>query len=313
MGIPEFVRVLKQAWKVTDEAIEDQLAIKAAADEAVESQLPGREDGPADAYRHLLWGAELTRKFGADNARTILEGHEIQGTISTMIRRERQTPEATAMDRRNNALAIMLGKTARTWDEVKLGAQRIMDRSDPSGSGVDGGAAWLTPSLWKGHPKDEITGEELPPTDWNWPDIDWINGRVPNPVPYVYPYGGEEYRREPAIDNPLPLGPAGAAVVNPLSLPVAGWSEDDLRQVMASAAYQQPGHPGRPRAHAMVRAWFEQDAAIEPAQVDATGRQVRARMAAAPASGSCEVPVREHTREGGRVEVEAHCRARPAA
>jgi hypothetical protein len=132
-------------------------------------------------------------------------------------------------------------------------------------------------------------------------------------VRYLYPYGGEEYRHEPAIDDPLPLGPGEAAVVNPLSRPVAGWSESDLRRVMASPAYLQPGHPGRARAHAMVRDWFEQDAAAGPARVDATGRRVSERAVAEAPTGACAVPVREHTREGGKVEVEAHCRARPAA
>src|SRR5919106_842999 len=301
---------LRKAWRAADEEITDQLAIKAAADEAVESQLPGRENGPADAYRHLLWGAELTRKFGADAAWRILEAHEIQGALSTMIRRERQSPEATAIDRHNNRLAIALGQTARTWDEVMQGAQEIMDRSDRSGSGAGGGAVWLPRSKWSNHPKNDRTGEELPPSDWNWPGTDWINGRVPNPVPYVCPYGGEEYRYETVIDDPLPLGPAGAALVNPLSRPVAGWSENDLRAVMASPAYLQPNYPGRARAHAMVRAWFERDTVAAPARVDATGRQVRERVAVPGAGGSCEVPVREHTREGGKIEVDAHCRTR---
>lgn len=63
----------------------------------------------------------------------------------------------------------------------------------------------------------------------------------------------------------------------------------------------------------MVRDWFERDAVTEPARVDATGRQVRDRVAAVPSSSSCEVPVREHTRDSGKIEVEAHCRSRPAA
>jgi hypothetical protein len=65
--------MLQKAWKLADEQVEDWFGIKAAANEAVESQLPGRENGPADAYRHLLWGAELARKFGEDAARRILE------------------------------------------------------------------------------------------------------------------------------------------------------------------------------------------------------------------------------------------------
>jgi hypothetical protein len=162
--------------------------------------------------------------------------------------------------------------------------------------------------------QDEKTGKEKPPSGWNWPNIDWIGGRVPNTVPYHYPYGGEEHRHEPAIDDLLPLNPEDAAQMNPLSWPVASWSEDDLRQVMTSPAYWQPGHPGRARAHAMVREQFERAETATPARVDSSGRRVpEPRAAAASAGGACEVPVQAHTRTGGKVEVEAHCRSRPVA
>ena len=46
--------MLQKAWKLADEQVEDWFGSKAAANEAVGSQLPGRENGPADAYRHLL-------------------------------------------------------------------------------------------------------------------------------------------------------------------------------------------------------------------------------------------------------------------
>lgn len=32
--------------------------------EASFSYMPGRTNGPADAYRHILWAAELTRQYG---------------------------------------------------------------------------------------------------------------------------------------------------------------------------------------------------------------------------------------------------------
>jgi hypothetical protein len=54
----------------------------------------------------------------------------------------------------------------------------------------------------------------------------------------------------------------------------------------------------------MVRQWFEQRVGPGPAPVDATGRIM--------AQGACPVPVRAHAREGGKVHVQAHCRARPA-
>ena len=53
---------------------------------------------------------------------------------------------------------------------------------------------------------------------------------MPNPVPYKYPYGGEEHRDEPATDDELPLNPRDSAQMNPLSRPGASWSDDDLRQ-----------------------------------------------------------------------------------
>ncbi len=39
-----------------------------AISEAVYSNLPGRDLGPADAYRHILLAAELTRRYGETKA-----------------------------------------------------------------------------------------------------------------------------------------------------------------------------------------------------------------------------------------------------
>ncbi len=47
------------------------IARTAANAESVSSQLPGRGNGPADAYRHILWVAEMTRRFGESVARNI--------------------------------------------------------------------------------------------------------------------------------------------------------------------------------------------------------------------------------------------------
>lgn len=46
--------------------------------ESTASQLPGRDFGPADAYRHMLLAAELTRVFGWDQAALSLRVHEMQ-------------------------------------------------------------------------------------------------------------------------------------------------------------------------------------------------------------------------------------------
>jgi hypothetical protein len=49
---------------------------------ATASQLPGRGlGGPADVLRHLVLSSELTRRFGADQARGILNAHEAEDPI----------------------------------------------------------------------------------------------------------------------------------------------------------------------------------------------------------------------------------------
>src|SRR3546814_12001084 len=60
----------------------DYIGAAAAESETVTSQLPGRENGPADAYRHILWAAEMTRRFGEEQARENLELHERDGSAA---------------------------------------------------------------------------------------------------------------------------------------------------------------------------------------------------------------------------------------
>jgi hypothetical protein len=54
-------------------------AVRPALDAAKESRLPGLENGPADAFRHMVWAAELTRRYGAATASDILDEHEKSG------------------------------------------------------------------------------------------------------------------------------------------------------------------------------------------------------------------------------------------
>jgi Domain of unknown function (DUF6973) len=152
-------------------------AVNAAITESSNSNLPGRENGPADAYRHLLWSAELTRRFGERRARQILGAHEIDGRL-----RGSQSRDAEKMDRHNNELGIVIGKNARAWNDVIKGARTVLDRSDRSGAGGDGQAKWLPPARWRSNPVDDATGK---PVDLNWPDTDWVRKvqRLPTIIP----------------------------------------------------------------------------------------------------------------------------------
>lgn len=80
---------------------------------AIDSRLPGLEDGPADAFRHMVWAAELTRLYGASIASDILNEHEKSGRHL-----DGWTQDAENMDRRNNTVGIRIGATAKDLGDV---------------------------------------------------------------------------------------------------------------------------------------------------------------------------------------------------
>jgi hypothetical protein len=137
-----------------------------ATNEANKSQLPGRENGPADAYRHILLSAELTRKYGEDYARALLEGHEWTGNNGG------QTGAAESMDRHNNELGIAIGQHLRdsggTWNDVVSESRKLID---PSQNGDPESASWLPPEDWAKNPINNNTNQRMPNDDprLNWP------------------------------------------------------------------------------------------------------------------------------------------------
>jgi len=252
--------------------------------EAENSRLPGLHNGPGDAYRHIIGAAEATRRHGETATRAALADHEDKSD------RKGQPAKERKMDDHNNEIGIAIGRRAITYDEVVRQARVAIDAAvKREGSGRDGTALWLERARWNGNP-------EAP----NWPP-DW--SRV-GPSTEPYDYGDERYR------NPKPGEPSF------FDMPVGSWSEDDVRAVMASDAYRQAGHPAQAETHARVRAWFERAYGNRPVRRDATGRQIdgpsrQPRIDAAGAAGG-PVHVRAHSREGGRVDVDAHDRRPPA-
>ncbi|CAA7623034.1 hypothetical protein [Magnetospirillum sp. UT-4] len=168
--------------------LKDKLAVSAAKSKSVESQLPGREGGPADAYRHLIWAAELTRLYGEDTARAMLDAKERYGRATD------QPADQEAMDRHNNEVGIKLGKESKTFDDVVKGAQRTIDGSRDGDNPNGNGATWLPRDQWKKNPTDS-QNQELPEGQWNWGDkVDWDGKAIKEP--YQYPNGGEEHRHQ---------------------------------------------------------------------------------------------------------------------
>ena len=132
---------------------------------AVESQLPGRENGPADAYRHILLAAELVRRFGETYANKLLDGHEWTGNNGG------QTPKEEAMDKHNNEIGKEIGKKLALdpnskYKDVVKEVQKKFDSTDNNGSG----ARWLPEADWKKNPVG-LDGKRIPNGDsrLNWP------------------------------------------------------------------------------------------------------------------------------------------------
>jgi hypothetical protein len=182
--------VARQSWM--EAPTMNILAMAVATTEAKASFLPGRVNGPADAYRHIVWVGEMTRRSGPNSAGSLADLHEFQGQASAA-RRELvgggdpiNDNAATAMDRRNNLIGVSIGERARTFDDVLRMAREVMDRSPEDGSGGMIGAVWQARDRWLANPSPDTSR-------WNWPRPD--RSRVPRQHVDGYLLGGESYRR----------------------------------------------------------------------------------------------------------------------
>jgi hypothetical protein len=196
------------------------------------------------------------------------------------------------MDGHNDRIVASERPTFKTWEDVARWARGKIQESAPHHGDVgDGRALWF----------------DKQPADWR-PDLENV------PITPIEK-GGPAHRFDAKVAG---VGPPGAlertaARAHPLDRPVETWSEQDVRTVLNAPAYLEPQHARREQAQRLARAWFEQRFGTDPARADATGRLVRAQRATARSGGGCPVRVRAHTRQGGKVEIAAHCRATPTA
>jgi len=172
----------------------NKYAISAAIDAAKESGLPGRVDGPGDAFRHLVWAAELTRRFGPKIAKSILDDHEQQGWITGLIRGG-WSKEAEEMDRYNNAIGIQIGQQAASYGDILERVRGIVSATSPDGSGTWKdlrrpvplkAPKWLPPHRWTGSQSQQSNWYDNPdhPGSLAFPDV-WPHAKS-------YPFGGPE-------------------------------------------------------------------------------------------------------------------------
>ncbi|TAH34016.1 MAG: hypothetical protein EYC62_05795 [Alphaproteobacteria bacterium] len=160
----------------------------AALKAAINSQLPGRANGPADAYRHLIWAGELTRRYGENLAVLGVNLHE-----TSVYKKGSKEEEQHKIDNHNNKLGVEIGKKAKTWEEVKEMAKEKISRSSGNGKSDDL-PIWMDSEHWSSNPRDE-NKQEIPTTELRWPDPSWRDeDKRPDIEDEGYSKGGIEHR-----------------------------------------------------------------------------------------------------------------------
>lgn len=146
-----------------------------ARSEAGISGLPGLDLGPGDAYRHLVGVAELSRRLGPLRTHAIAESNELRsfaamlGSAATMQPiAGSNTIAARRMDRHNNRIALWIGATAASPEQVVARVRAMMERAiaTTGGTGRNDLPVWQPSRHWPG-------GGSL--ADWlpsHWPDLD---------------------------------------------------------------------------------------------------------------------------------------------
>ena len=96
-----------------------------AADEAI--ALYGKDtqhNGPADAYRHLLWSGMMANKYG--NAPAQFGGWLHESKIP-FVGAPMQSEQEQAMDTTNNEYGRYIGSDAKNLDEIRKRAKILVD------------------------------------------------------------------------------------------------------------------------------------------------------------------------------------------
>lgn len=161
-----------------------------ASNEAGSANLPGKDGGPYDAYRHILWLGEMTRRYGENTARSVAQAHEIEGDFKGQDWQHRH------MDEVNNEIGIEIGQEADSWNEVVSRARQLIDASLEG----QGPAFWLPEEQWRHSDTNpdpaplDINQQPIPVSEWNWPRPQWPAAPYPLPPGIPAPPLGNSLR-----------------------------------------------------------------------------------------------------------------------
>jgi hypothetical protein len=190
---------------------------ESVAHNARQTSYPGANNGPADAYRHMLGIAELRRRTNHPAARAAGDWDEKDGVPWRL-----KTDADSQMDLHNNRIGERVGRMARNTAEVEA-----MVHAEVRAAAVEGGTG------------KNGTAVYLPPEQWSEPDPNSLLGRN---TPIVWP--------------PHDLA-GSSEVERILGKPTRLWTADDARKVMQDRIYTKSSHPRQAEAFEKVRKHFE--------------------------------------------------------
>ena len=201
-----------------------------AEEEAMSSPLRGYGNGPADAYRHIIVTAELTRRFGYSVAYGLATANEWNGTHDP--ERNAQAAAGRPMDDHNNAIWLDIGRRARSYEDVVRMARAEVARGfAEGGSGREGTPMWLPVAQQSEGPDRRKRFPVLPP---DWGETISLHG---------YHYADERFSARRAFRDGTRTEREAAVRDRLLATPVAEWSQEDMRAAMRLPAYRNSDDP----------------------------------------------------------------------
>ncbi len=117
---------------------------ESVAHNARQTSYPGANNGPADAYRHMLGIAELRRRTNHPAARVAGDWNEKDGIPWRL-----KTDVDSQMDLHNNRIGERIGRVARNTAEVEAMVHaEVRAAAIEGGTGKNGTAVYLPPEQW---------------------------------------------------------------------------------------------------------------------------------------------------------------------
>mgnify|MGYP000468675013 CR=1 FL=1 len=81
----------------------------------------------SDAMRHLLWTAEMSRKFSPETAKNVSDWHEKEIPFGFFGGTHNQPEDQKQMDLYNNALGIKIGQKSNSYEDTVRLARETVD------------------------------------------------------------------------------------------------------------------------------------------------------------------------------------------